>query len=514
MKKEDAEKYLKRFPALTASIKREAEKTLAPYIIYDRKKKIGRCTHCGKLISLRRNKFVNHTRMTCTICGADAELIDSLSGYQGFKTESRSNVIIFLNKRGSENLYIRCFTLEMYFGRGQFKSELEPQISYIERRRYIFTPTGNAEYLQDYDYRLGKYAWRVASRVNEPYFGNWGGVYEINYSALEKTYYRYSALIEWETSRERYYAQNSINYLKFYRRHTGAERLVKCGLAVIVDNCLISRSNGKLIDWKQTEVTKMLKLNKAELDFVRNDPHTRYFEYLQAREMFPMVTSPDKRFCYYLKTKYCGLKDILQRTGKTALDVARYIVNNDICDADYRDYFRDCLRLGYDVTSDVIAFPPHFYDAHDRAADAVVTLDNHIKQERLDVLKKRREMLCKDFGDYVIVQPADVADIIREGRLQGHCVGGYAGRHCDGKLTIMFLRKKSDPDKPFYTMEISNDLKIVQCRGYRNNRDEPKPPEVKAIEQEYAQYLKSILPKWKKSSKQPLKAEKQERIGA
>ena len=34
------------------------------------------------------------------------------------------------------------------------------------------------------------------------------------------------------------------------------------------------------------------------------------------------------------------------------------------------------------------------------------------------------------------------------------------------------------------------------------------------IEREYAVYLKSILPKWKKASKQPLKSEKQERIGA
>ncbi len=517
MKKEEAEKYLNRFPRLSTQIKREAEQTLDPYIIYDRKKKIGRCTRCGKTLDLRRNKLVNHTKMTCTECKYGCELIDSLSGYHGYNIKSRSNVIVYLNKRGSDELFIRCYALEMFFGRGKFKSELKPEIKYTECRRYVFTADGCAEYLPKYSYKQDKYVWCVAARVRDPYFSNWCWyMYEINPSALEKTWYKYCALREWQSNRENEYGRHcsSIEYLKFYRRHTGAERLIKCGLRTVVDSCMIRRENAKQVDWKQTEVPKMLHLNQAEFDFVRNDPHTRYFDYLKAREAFPTISDPAKRFKYYTITKTIDIKAIATRTGKTTLELAKYIVKNTTIAADYRDYFDNCLRLKYDVKQDAITFPRDFYAAHDRAADAVVALENHIKQERMDELKKRREMLCKEFGEYVIIQPDSVADIIREGRLQEHCVGGYAGRHCDGKLTIMFLRKKSDPDTPFYTMEISNELQIVQCRGYRNNRDEPKPPEVKAIEREYAEYLKSILPKWKKASKQPLKAEKQERIGA
>ena len=227
------------------------------------------------------------------------------------------------------------------------------------------------------------------------------------------------------------------------------------------------------------------------------------------------ITSCIKRFKYYIATQTINIKAIAKRAGTTTLRLAKYITKNITVAADYRDYFENCLRLKYDVKQDAIAFPRDFYAAHDRAADAVVALENHVEQEHLNALKKRREMLCKDFSDYVIVQPDSVADIIREGRIQGHCVAGYAGRHCDGKLTIMFLRKKSDPDTPFYTMEISNELQIVQCRGYKNDRYDPKPPEVEEIERKYAEYLKSILPKWKKASQNPLKAvKKQERIGA
>ena len=71
--------------------------------------------------------------------------------------------------------------------------------------------------------------------------------------------------------------------------------------------------------------------------------------------------------------------------------------------------------------------------------------------------------------EYFIRQPDSTDEIVVEGQKLSHCVGGYAERHATGKLTIMFLRQKSAPDEPYYTMEVSNDYKIVQCRGYKNN---------------------------------------------
>ena len=55
-----------------------------------------------------------------------------------------------------------------------------------------------------------------------------------------------------------------------------------------------------------------------------------------------------------------------------------------------------------------------------------------------------------------------------------------------GKLSIMFLRKVSEPNKPYYTVEVSQYGGIVQCRGYRNNvvqnGGEDKPQEIKDFE--------------------------------
>ncbi len=358
MKKEEAEKYLDRFPRLSAQIKREAEQTLDPYIIYDRKAKIGRCTHCGKVLNLKRNTLVNHTRMTCTECKYECELIDSLSGYHGYNVECRSNVIVYLNKRGSEDLYIRCFTLEMFFGRGKFKTELKPEIKYTECRRYVFTADGCAEYLPKYSYKQDKYVWCIAQRVHKPYFANWcWWAYEINASAIAKTWYKYCALNEWQSNRDNEYGRHysSIEYLKFYRRHTGAERLIKCGLRTVVDDCMRGRDNCSKIDWKQTEPHKMLRLDRAEFNFVRNDKRNRDMECLRARKMFP--ETPLEEGLKYLKAvEYCNIERIVKLTQKTPLAIAKYILKNKILNsADYRDYIDNCKRLGYDLTSEIIA---------------------------------------------------------------------------------------------------------------------------------------------------------------
>ena len=526
MKKEEAEQYLDRFPKLSAKAKREAERTLQTYILYDNKGN-GRCSYCENdvkvpVLSQKQMRIVDssaRSRLTphrktqiCPKCGQEAVTINYLNNFNGTTVESLSNVAVFLNKRGDDNLYIRCYKLELCFLHGKNK----PQITWTELKRYIFTPNGEAEYMLYYDYKAGGYEWRTMSRVSEPYFANWsfysyGCRYQIvNMQAIEKTFYRHSELRTFMNATGQ--RNNIIKYLKFYRRHTGAERLIKCGLAAIVNSCMDSAKNSRLVDWKKSELLKMLKLNKSELNVIKSigDFGGKYFKYLRAREMFPTIPI-EMRIAYYDSVGDFYISRVSDILDKPKIDVAKYLIKNKIRSIDYRDYIDNCRKLGYDLTSNIIVFPPHFGQAHDRAASAAFAFMNKNKQDKLEELYARREILCKDFGKYKIIQPKSVEDIIREGRLQEHCVGGYAERHCDGKLTILFLRKKSDIDKPFYTMEISNELKIVQCRGYRNDCGKEIPKEVVKIEREYEEYLKSILPKWRKGIK---KQGKQERIGA
>ena len=56
---------------------------------------------------------------------------------------------------------------------------------------------------------------------------------------------------------------------------------------------------------------------------------------------------------------------------------------------------------------------------------------------------------------------------MEEGKALGHCVGGYAGRHMDGKTNIVFLRRADTPDKSLYTIEIDG-AEVRQAYGAHN----------------------------------------------
>lgn len=58
---------------------------------------------------------------------------------------------------------------------------------------------------------------------------------------------------------------------------------------------------------------------------------------------------------------------------------------------------------------------------------------------------------------------------------------------------ILFIRRTSEPDKPYFTLELSPDGKIVQCRGNHNCA--------------YPEGVKAFLERWQKWMKEKKKKE-------
>lgn len=177
-------------------------------------------------------------------------------------------------------------------------------------------------------------------------------------------------------------------------------------------------------------------------------------------------------------------------------------IYRDILDIQfYCDYLENSKKLGCDMNDSIIRFPPHLVASHNRAVEAVnaIRVENerkHLEEQnkKLEEISEWRKKLEFSSGDLFIRQPASVQEIVAEGNALSHCVGGYANRHANGATTIMFLRKKGEPDRPYFTIEVSNDYKIAQCHGYKNENSGKirKPEEVLAIEKEYQQYLDQL----------------------
>ncbi len=108
----------------------------------------------------------------------------------------------------------------------------------------------------------------------------------------------------------------------------------------------------------------------------------------------------------------------------------------------------------------------------------LIHCDEQKEQERIRKLEKKEKIerfakLLKrefDLGDYILRHPKDVKELEHEGRELQHCVATYLDRIISKDTDVMFLRKKSEPDKPFFTVEIQN-KRIVQVRTFKNQTD-------------------------------------------
>jgi len=94
---------------------------------------------------------------------------------------------------------------------------------------------------------------------------------------------------------------------------------------------------------------------------------------------------------------------------------------------------------------------------------------NNLKKDgRWDKFNKKRIEKYEKIGDeFEIIVPREPKDIINEGASLNHCVGGYLESVASGYKTILFLRKVSEPDKSFYTIEVGNS-NIIQIHGNHN----------------------------------------------
>ena len=165
------------------------------------------------------------------------------------------------------------------------------------------------------------------------------------------------------------------------------------------------------------------------------------------------------------------------------------------------------------MTRTAITMPKAMFAAHQRTmhlCNEIRTAEATKKLSKADAKRRDLEVADMELG-LLLRLPRTCAEIIEEGAKLDHCVGGYADRHADGKTTIMFLRTLGRPETPYYTMEVSNSLRISQCYGYRNNRDVKKPPEIIEFERRYNEYLASVKIQRKKAEEKAKRKKRQQK---
>lgn len=190
----------------------------------------------------------------------------------------------------------------------------------------------------------------------------------------------------------------------------------------------------------------------------------------------------------------------------------------------WKDYLTAAEALGYQLHRDNVLMPPNLGQAHDEATERHQLVlqrqrreqERHRKKEERDRLAApnadydaRREKLDEKYGfamDGILIRaPINGAEVLDEGRILKHCVGGYADRHVKGSVTILFMRQEKRPDKPWLTIEMKGN-QLVQIHGFKNEgiytekgRFAPDPREI------YREYLDTWLDWLQKGSRRDKK---------
>ena len=173
------------------------------------------------------------------------------------------------------------------------------------------------------------------------------------------------------------------------------------------------------------------------------------------------------------------LEQIKNAVGHASLHkILRYL--NEGRDAQiWRDYLADCVELGLDLDDRAVLFPKNLEAAHQGTISQIEYKKNAALWEAFAKRLGRLKKLAWAAEGLLIRPPADAGELILEGKALNHCVGRYVSDMAKGNTVILFLRRETEPDKPFYTLEWKEG-RVIQCRT-RNNKSYTLDPEVRAF---------------------------------
>ncbi len=313
-----------------------------------------------------------------------------------------------------------------------------------------------------------------------------------------------------------------VTYLRLWQRHRNIENLIMQGCGALVGEMIraesyrysYERARGvpqlAEINWKEKRPAKMLGLTGEEFRFCREfkwTPEELQFYRLCRETGIRLRVPEDLADCKAAGLHWC--RWVIEQERAPLLRTVRYLKRQRTKDrrADGHildDYWRIAKSEGYDLSDEHVRFPKDLLRAHDRVTEerrvreeAQRARDRAEKNEKLrEAFAARLEALAPlawQRGGILIRPCAAPEELDAEGKALSHCVATYKDKHASGKTAIFFVRKASEPDKPWFTLELNlSDFTVLQNRGKCNCA---RPKAVEAFE---AAWLEHIRPMKKK----------------
>lgn len=232
----------------------------------------------------------------------------------------------------------------------------------------------------------------------------------------------------------------------------------------------------RVLKWLQYEEREDIKISKDSL------------EYLQEKKV-------DPRNCENILKELKSVNRMVNYMKK------QKVAPNRLASI-WGDYLSMAREEGLDAMDDIVRLPRDLKARHDQLvelrnarADAYKLKKEKEKYQRLDAqilerLPQAGRYYWED-DEYMIIPAGACEELMKEGRALHHCVGSsdiYMKKMAAGASWILFLRKKEDLNKAFYTVEI--DMKDDQILQYYSEFD--RQPDREAISKVLDVFKRSI----------------------
>lgn len=141
----------------------------------------------------------------------------------------------------------------------------------------------------------------------------------------------------------------------------------------------------------------------------------------------------------------------------------------------YMDYLHMLEELDTPLNDDTVLYPENLQVAHDNAVNTLNLLKSEIEEKEYEERKKLIKVFEAEIDDLLFLTPHSLQEIVQEGSILHHCVGSqrYLEQHKQGATTIVFIRKKEEPNLPYFTLEYRNQ-QVTQIQGKCNRQEVPE----------------------------------------
>lgn len=471
------------------------------------------CSKCGGVTDARWKRGISYesqfqkwteepregTYGTCPMCGASG-----LYKCQGkVKGEHSRTIHLFLGQRYKENgmvmryievkkkwmlgliceekgneMYNACEELSgVEIARAYFEPEKKVQIDY-----HKYNPYSGENFWDD----CNLYGMKNITIHEAP-------VMPETYEEMKGTMFRYSALQEYAQSVGEV---NPIDYLERYSQTPQIEVLVKMGLIGVVENLvkcyygIVANEHARRPDvflGIRKERVKQLIRKKGDIQLLKTMQMEKRFGQNWTDDQIEHLTETGLNSVQVsMATKYMTLQKLLNRIEKYAgcqygTECSGAIAMIRLIATAYVDYLEMRENLGYDLNNTVYQQPRDLKAAHDKMVMETnkEKMDKHLKEvaENYPNIRKcyrsLRKKYCYEDENYIIRPARSAEEIVMEGRILHHCVGGagYLNSHNTGKTYILMLRYKKEPEIPYITVEVDAKYpRIIQWYGERDKK--------------------------------------------